>query len=115
MLLLKLGALCGSGGHEFQDFSNEYINENGRLAVGGIALTDACGNLPCRYVIHAVSPRASEVKKLDDFTRILKNAYKLVIKCAVDHGFTSLGIPMLSAGKLLFLYSFLLFVKSSSA
>ena len=66
--------------------------------MGQIGLTAACGNLPCRYVIHAVGPRADEVKYLRDFGGILKNAYKLIIKCAVEQGFRTLGLPMLSAG-----------------
>uniref|UniRef100_A0A3B4D9Z4 Macro domain-containing protein n=1 Tax=Pygocentrus nattereri TaxID=42514 RepID=A0A3B4D9Z4_PYGNA len=48
-------ALCRAGGPQIQQMSDEIIKVQGRVATGEAVLTPA-GNLPCKYIIHAVGP-----------------------------------------------------------
>ena len=89
-----------AGGPEFQNISTEYVREHGPVPMGSIAVTDACGNLPCRFVIHTVGPGCNDIKNTSDFTRILPNIYKLIVKKGTEQKFKSLGIHAISSGLL---------------
>lgn len=87
------GAILKKGGREIQKESVEWISEHGPVTHANPAYTGA-GNLPCRYVIHAVGPvwgEGGEDKKLADaVTGSLELADQLHI--------SSLSIPAISTG-----------------
>jgi putative ATPase len=49
------GAIVRQGGDVIQEESDRWVREHGRVPTGEVAVTGA-GDLPCRYVIHAVGP-----------------------------------------------------------
>ncbi|RMF59422.1 MAG: macro domain-containing protein [Calditrichaeota bacterium] len=83
------GAIVRRGGHIIQEESDKI----GFVPVGEVALTTA-GNLPCKYVIHAVGPRWGE----GDEDNKLKNAVLNSLKLAEEKGFQSISMPAISSG-----------------
>lgn len=83
------GAIRQKGGPSIQ----EECNHIGGTFVGGAVLTNG-GNLPARYVIHAVGPRMGEGKEDDK----LKNATLNSLKIATDQELNTLAFPALSTG-----------------
>ena len=83
------GAIVRKGGYVIQEESDkiEYV------AVGEAALTGA-GNLPARFVIHAVGPRWGE----GDEDNKLKNAVLNSLKLAAQENFSSISLPAISSG-----------------
>lgn len=65
----------------------------GGTFVGGAVITTG-GNLPARYVIHAVGPQMGE----GDEDEKLKNATLNSLKVAEKHQLTSLAFPAISTG-----------------
>jgi len=49
------GVIVRRGGHVIQEESSRWVREHGPVPTGGAAITTA-GQLPARYVIHAVGP-----------------------------------------------------------
>lgn len=72
------------------------MSELGEIPVGGAAITRGFG-LPARFVIHTVGPRWSgggegEVERLS-------SCYRSVLSLAVDHGLSSVALPLISSGE----------------
>ncbi len=62
----------------------------------GSAVISGAGDLPCKYVIHAVGPIwAGGMRGEAD---LLANAYRRCLELAVEHGCRSLALPSLSTG-----------------
>jgi len=83
------GAIREKGGPSIQ----KECDLIGGTFVGGAVLTNA-GNLPARYVIHAVGPRMGEGDEEDK----LKNATLNSLKIASEKELKTLAFPALSTG-----------------
>ncbi|HHQ47622.1 MAG TPA: macro domain-containing protein [Acidobacteria bacterium] len=83
------GAIVRRGGRIIQEESDRVAP----VAVGSAAVTGA-GNLPCRWVIHAVGPRWGE----GDEENKLRSAVRASLDRAQELGVTSLSIPAISTG-----------------
>jgi len=87
------GAIVRRGGAQIQAESDAWVQIHGLVTHAEPAYTRA-GNLPCRYVIHAVGPvwgEGDEDAKMDDaVTGALRRADEL--------GLASLSLPAISTG-----------------
>ncbi|RXM33975.1 Poly [ADP-ribose] polymerase 14 [Acipenser ruthenus] len=90
------GALLKAAGPELQTECDHYIRKKGKLKPGQAVLTEA-GNLPCKYVIHALGPRwnATEAKKA---VYQLEKAVNESLSVAETYNCTSIAIPAISSG-----------------
>ena len=74
-----------SGGQNIQQECNDYIENNGPLQANQVFVSSA-GNLPCKYVMHAVSPQWKERTEneendlYDSVYSLLTEASKLNLK-----------------------------------
>ena len=83
------GAIVSRGGSVIQDESDSI----GFIPVGTATITTG-GELPARYVIHAVGPRMGE----GDEDAKLKSAVESVLRLAVGNGLRSISMPAISSG-----------------
>lgn len=83
------GAIRTKGGPEIQ----QECDRIGGCPVGDAVLTGA-GELPCRYVIHAVGPRMGE----GDEDAKLKGAARAAMLRASEKGLRSVALPAISTG-----------------
>ena len=83
------GAIRRKGGPSIQ----EECDKIGGTFVGGAVITGA-GNLPARYVIHAVGPRLGEGNEDEKLTNATLNSLKL----AEAKGIKSIAFPAISTG-----------------
>ena len=93
------GAIVRAGGKSIQDESNKIMKKRQykRLASGEVALTEA-GNLPCKWVIHAVGPRWSDYLFKESAKRDLYNAVYNSLTVANHYATRSISIPAISSG-----------------
>jgi len=87
------GAIAKVGGTTIISESREWVKRNGPVPVGNVAVTSG-GNLPARYVIHAVGPRWGE----GDEEQKLRNAVKNALTRAESLGCRSISMPAISTG-----------------
>ena len=83
------GAISRRGGPSIQQESDAI----GYVPVGGAAVTGA-GDLPSRWVIHAVGPRMGE----GDEDRKLRSATEAALERAEELGARTIAFPAISAG-----------------
>ena len=88
------GAIVRAGGREIQQESNAWVAEHGPVPTGSAAITSA-GQLPCRYVIHAVGP---VWQNRGDEDQLLESAVANALKLARKYNLRSLSIPGISTG-----------------
>jgi O-acetyl-ADP-ribose deacetylase len=62
----------------------------------GSAVVSGAGNLPARYVIHAVGPVWSGGQRGEE--ALLRGAYRTALQLAAEHGCRSVALPALSTG-----------------
>ncbi|MGQ9604679.1 MAG: O-acetyl-ADP-ribose deacetylase [Thermogutta sp.] len=62
----------------------------------GSAVISSAGNLPARYVIHAVGPIYRDGQSRE--AELLASAYRRSLELALEHGCQSVAFPALSAG-----------------
>lgn len=89
------GAIVKNGGEIIQIESDIYIQENGKVHDGDIAVTGA-GELPAKKVIHAVGPiwhGGAENEEL-----LLRQCVWKSLKKTEELGFASISIPAISSG-----------------
>ena len=86
-------AIARRGGPAIQRESDDWVRRNGLARHDRPAVTGA-GNLPCRYVIHAVGPVWGE----GDEDRKLAEAVRSSLATAASMEVTSLGLPAISTG-----------------
>jgi len=87
------GAVVRRGGPQIQAESDEWVRAHGLVTHAEPAYTQA-GNLPCRYVIHAVGPRWGE----GDESAKLEAAIRGSLKRADQLGLGSIAFPAISTG-----------------
>ncbi|XP_067265228.1 protein mono-ADP-ribosyltransferase PARP9 [Chanodichthys erythropterus] len=93
-------ALSDAGGPMIQKWSDDIIQRVQRVKTGDAVLTPA-GNLPCKYIIHAVGPYLSPNPNKKDIERaipFLHNAILRILEIAVINNISSVAIPALSSG-----------------
>ena len=89
------GAIVRRGGHEIQRESDEWVRQHGPARHDRPALTGA-GQLPCKFVIHAVGPVWQGGARDEDAN--LRAAYVSSLELAHAQGFRSLAFPSISTG-----------------
>lgn len=87
------GAISRRGGPQIQEESNTWVRRFGPVPHARPAHTHA-GNLPCRYVIHAVGP----VGGSGDEDMKLAAAVQGLLQVAGQLGLVSLAMPAISTG-----------------
>ncbi len=87
------GAIVRCGGPQIQQESDQWVREHGLVSHAEPAFTHA-GNLPCRFVIHAVGPMWGE----GDEPSKLAAAIHGSLLCAEQLGLVSIALPALSTG-----------------
>lgn len=87
------GAIVRKGGQEIQAESDQWVREHGPVSHEHPAVTSA-GQLPCRYVIHAVGPVWGE----GDEDAKLRSAVTGSLALADEKALTSLALPAISTG-----------------
>ena len=86
------GCIHAAAGPELQ----KKLYAIGKCAPGDAVVTEACGNLKCKYIIHAVGPvyRGGLFRE----KRLLKRCYKRILELAQQYNCESIAMPILSAG-----------------
>jgi O-acetyl-ADP-ribose deacetylase (regulator of RNase III) len=87
------GAICRGGGPSIQAESSAWVRQHGPVSHAEPAYTRA-GNLPCRYVIHAVGPVWGE----GDEDHKLEAAVTGSLRLAEKLGLASIAFPAISTG-----------------
>jgi len=89
------GAVVRAGGTIIQEESNLWVREHGAVPTGQVAITRA-GNLPCKYVIHAVGPVWQGGSHNED--ELLRQAAWHSLLKAHELALTSISMPAISSG-----------------
>lgn len=87
------GAILRKGGREIQSESELWVQKHGPVSHTHPAITSA-GQLPCRYVIHAVGPVWGE----GDEDAKLRSAVTGSLALADEKALNSLALPAISTG-----------------
>jgi O-acetyl-ADP-ribose deacetylase (regulator of RNase III) len=87
------GAIVRKGGPTIQAECRDWVREHGPITHAQPAITGA-GDLPCRYVIHAVGPVWGE----GDEDAKLQASVMGALALAEERDFTSLAMPAISTG-----------------
>ena len=97
--LLPGGGVCGAihraGGASIAEECRRVREERGPVPPGGAAATRA-GNLPAKYVIHAVGPMWSDGKSGE--AEALASCYRESIRLATEPKLKSIAFPAISTG-----------------
>jgi len=87
------GAIVRRGGETIQRESDAWVREHGPVPHAEPAYTSA-GNLPCRYVIHAVGPVWGDGDEDAKLTQAVRGSLRL----AEQLGLSSIALPAISTG-----------------
>ncbi|XP_045545975.1 protein mono-ADP-ribosyltransferase PARP14 isoform X2 [Salmo salar] len=89
-------ALLKAAGPRLQELSDQHVRNNRRLQPGDAIVTDA-GNLPCKYVVHAVGPRFTDFDQRTAIQR-LKQAVNESLREAAKVNCSTVAVPAVSSG-----------------
>jgi O-acetyl-ADP-ribose deacetylase len=89
------GAIHRKGGPTIMEECDKIRARQGGCPTGSAVITTA-GNLPAKFVIHAVGPVWSGGKNKEN--ELLASAYESSIKLAIDHSLKSVSFPNISTG-----------------
>jgi len=87
------GAISRRGGPQIQAESDAWVRKNGPVPYASPAYTGA-GNLPCRYVIHAVGPIWGEGQEDQKLQAAVTGTLELADRLSL----ASLAVPAISTG-----------------
>lgn len=87
------GAIVRWGGPQVQAESSQWVREHGPVSHAEPAFTHA-GNLPCRYVIHAVGPVWSEGDEEDRLAAAIRGSLQMADRLNLG----SIAFPAISTG-----------------
>ncbi|XP_042587199.1 protein mono-ADP-ribosyltransferase PARP9-like isoform X1 [Cyprinus carpio] len=93
-------ALSAAGGPMIQKYSDAIIQKKGKVKVGEAVCTFA-GDLPCKYIIHAVGPCVSPNPpqwETDKAAPLLFKAISSILRIVLKENISSVAIPALSSG-----------------
>ncbi|GAB4526114.1 MAG: hypothetical protein Fur0018_11250 [Anaerolineales bacterium] len=88
-------AIARKAGRDLIEESRAWVRQHGPLTHDSPAITTA-GNLPCRYVIHAVGPVWHGGTHGED--EALSTAVYGALRCAANLKLTSLALPAIATG-----------------
>jgi putative ATPase len=89
-------AIVRKGGEVIQRESDEWVRQHGPVPTGEVAVTGA-GNLPAKFVIHAVGPVWGEHPP-ERADALLRSAVHNSLKAAHERGCQNIALPAISAG-----------------
>lgn len=89
------GAIVRNGGRIIQQESDRWVQEHGLVPTGKTAVTSA-GDLPCRYIIHAVGPVWYGGTENED--KLLYQAARNSLLHANELSLASIALPAISSG-----------------
>lgn len=89
------GAIHRAGGKNILEECRQLNEKHGGCKVGEAVITTG-GNLPAKYVIHAVGPVWHGGK--NDEETLLSSAYKNSLELALEHGVKTIAFPNISTG-----------------
>ena len=106
--------IARAAGKRLTEEGDRYVRKNGLLPVGK-ACTTTAGDLPYKYVIHAVGPRWSDywphtVENVKRCERLLQNAILSSFTEAMNRGQKTIALPAISSGKC-FLHEYSCFIE----
>ncbi len=87
------GAISRRGGPQIQAESDAWVQQHGPVKYAEPAYTHA-GNLPCRYVIHAVGPMWGEGDEAVKLSAAISGSLRLADRLEL----TSIALPAISTG-----------------
>lgn len=90
------GAIVRRGGSQIQQESDAWVREHGPVPTGQAAITGG-GQLPARYVIHAVGP-VYDSGRAALSAELLASAVRHSLEMADQHGVHSVALPAISTG-----------------
>ncbi len=93
-------ALATVGGPEIIEESDSHIQKYGKLKPGEAVVTNA-GDLPSRYLIHAVGPQIRNNPSsitLSKAQKTLKKTIESTLNQVIEHQISSVAIPAISSG-----------------
>ncbi|MGC9346952.1 MAG: macro domain-containing protein [Anaerolineae bacterium] len=88
------GAIVRRGGSRIQEESRAWVREHGPVPTGEAAMTGG-GDLPAKYVVHAVGPVWRDGEEEPDQ---LRSAVQSALALADAHDVTSISLPAISSG-----------------
>jgi O-acetyl-ADP-ribose deacetylase (regulator of RNase III) len=92
------GAIHRAAGPELLELCKQIPpDEHGRRCQTGHVQTTGAGNLPVKYVIHAVGPVYNE-KYAEKAHAQLRQVHEEALKAAIEHDCESLAFPAISTG-----------------
>ncbi len=89
------GAIALRGGEVITRESHGWVEQHGHVPVGAAVITSG-GNLPARYVIHAVGPVWDGGSRGEE--QLLASAISSALNLADQHHLRSLAMPAISTG-----------------
>jgi len=89
------GAIHRAGGREIMRELDEIRSRIGTCPAGSAVVTSA-GNLPAKYVFHAVGPRYQDGRRGE--AELLASCYRTCLKLAAENEVTTISFPSISTG-----------------
>ena len=93
------GAIARAAGPLFQQESDTYVRNHGKVPLSDVVLQPAGPTLPCKYVIHAVGPMWNSFTNKEKCKNILTCTFLKSFQCASEQcKVSSVAVPPISSG-----------------